>query len=326
MAYYNDQDNIRAAIQSILNQTYQDLELICIDDHSTDSSQEIVRELASQDTRIVMLRSLERQGPAGARNLGLACAKGEFIAINDSDDLSTSRRIERQVAFLKSNPMFFLVGSGAIFVRPHDEFLGFFYPLVNPVEIKKRMGHENQFVHSSIMFRNEHRHAYRTCFKYAHDYDFLLGLLAENKLLTNIRLPLVKYQLNPHGISVQKRVDQEVYAHLARRCYISHESPIDILGPSLQTEMESLYLAQGKAIDCAVLISSIPHLENIDVKRLAHGIFKKHGLWTIASLVYPLLLFGARPARFMMTMLIWYRKLHFQWLFGDSSLSIFFST
>ena len=85
MPVYNTQDYVSISIQSILNQTYQNFEIICIDDGSTDRSAEIIRKFMCEDPRIKLIR-IENHGQGYARNLALKEAKGEYIMFMDADD------------------------------------------------------------------------------------------------------------------------------------------------------------------------------------------------------------------------------------------------
>lgn len=103
MTAFNTWRYIEQAVQSILAQSFSDLELIVIDDGSTDGTTETLRRLAGQDGRI-RLRSRPNTGILKAANEGLGLARGEFIARMDSDDVSLPFRLEKQVGFLRANP------------------------------------------------------------------------------------------------------------------------------------------------------------------------------------------------------------------------------
>ena len=83
---YNVEKYLRQALDSVVNQTLKDIEIICIDDCSTDGSYEILQEYASKDDRIIVLKQETNQGVSIARNTGLEIAKGEYIMFLDSDD------------------------------------------------------------------------------------------------------------------------------------------------------------------------------------------------------------------------------------------------
>src|SRR5437867_9556704 len=92
---------VREAVESILGQTFQNFELLIVDDGSTDATPSILLEFT--DPRLVRLRQ-DRAGLIAALNRGLDLARGEYIARMDADDIALPRRLERQVKFLDGNP------------------------------------------------------------------------------------------------------------------------------------------------------------------------------------------------------------------------------
>lgn len=104
MAAHNAADTIADAIDSVLRQTYPALELIVVDDASTDDTVKIVTALAEQDRRLRVVRADQQHGAAGARNHGLRDARGNYIAFHDADDVAHPERIERQLAALVRSP------------------------------------------------------------------------------------------------------------------------------------------------------------------------------------------------------------------------------
>lgn len=97
---YNAESGIRVALDSLLKQTWTNIELIVVDDCSTDRTQEVVAAYAEQDSRVKLLATPENSGPYIARNIGLAQATGEFVTINDADDWSHPEKIQKQVEHL----------------------------------------------------------------------------------------------------------------------------------------------------------------------------------------------------------------------------------
>ena len=83
---YNTEKFLRKCLDSVCNQTLQDIEIICINDCSTDGSLEILREYAGKDNRIKLIELFENGGAAKARNIGIDIAHGEYIGFVDSDD------------------------------------------------------------------------------------------------------------------------------------------------------------------------------------------------------------------------------------------------
>ncbi len=115
MPVYNGGKFVAEAMESVLKGTFADLELLVVDDASSDDSAAIIQACADRDERVVLLRLAENRGEADARNHGLARARGEFIAMMDCDDVSRPERLEKQLAFLRANPRIGAVG--ACFLR-----------------------------------------------------------------------------------------------------------------------------------------------------------------------------------------------------------------
>lgn len=101
---YNAENEIATALDSLLNQTWTNLEILVVDDCSTDKSQEVVRKYQKLDSRIKLLTLKKNNGVYTARNLALKQAKGEFVTCHDSDDWSHPQKIEKQVKNLIENP------------------------------------------------------------------------------------------------------------------------------------------------------------------------------------------------------------------------------
>ena len=99
MPVYNLEKYIASSIQSILKQTYSNIELIIVDDCSTDNSYEIARTF--KDERIRLFRNSENRGVVYSRNFAISKAKGVYIALNEGDDISHPRRIEYQVSYME---------------------------------------------------------------------------------------------------------------------------------------------------------------------------------------------------------------------------------
>ncbi|MDQ3100052.1 MAG: glycosyltransferase [Bacteroidota bacterium] len=110
LAAYNAERFIGAAIESILSQTYRDLELVIIDDHSTDTTAKRIAAQQANDPRIRVLQNPANIGQLASLNKGILVSRGEFIAIMDADDICDARRIELQVAYLEKNPHVGVVG------------------------------------------------------------------------------------------------------------------------------------------------------------------------------------------------------------------------
>lgn len=98
MPNYNGHRFVEQAIDSVLNQTYPNFELLVVDDCSKDDSLQLIQQKAKSDDRIRVIALEHNAGVANARNVGIKEAKGEFIALLDNDDLWTDDKLERQLA------------------------------------------------------------------------------------------------------------------------------------------------------------------------------------------------------------------------------------
>lgn len=102
MPSYNTAKYISASIRSVLNQTYTNWELLIVDDHSTDNTDEVIQPFLT-DSRIKYLKNKKNSGAAVSRNRALKEAKGEWIAFLDSDDLWMPQKLQKQVQFMQRN-------------------------------------------------------------------------------------------------------------------------------------------------------------------------------------------------------------------------------
>jgi len=103
---FNKSKSIRATVRSVLNQTYSNIELILVDNGSTDSTREVISKLAESITNLRVIFMSENLGPSNARNVGIRNSNGRYVFLLDGDELFHPRKIETQVAFMLSNPQF----------------------------------------------------------------------------------------------------------------------------------------------------------------------------------------------------------------------------
>ena len=173
---------VAGAIESILGQTLADLELIVVDDGSTDSTPLILAGL--RDPRVVV----ERQAAAGlTRALGraLARARAPLVARLDADDVARPDRLERQHAFLAAHPEVGLLGSAARVVDEAGREVGAIHPPEDDAALRRDLIRRNPFVHSSIMARRAlvtQAGGYDPDFSVAQDYDLWLRLAALTRM------------------------------------------------------------------------------------------------------------------------------------------------
>ncbi len=149
---YNGAKYLNEAIESILNQSYQNLEFVIINDGSTDKTEEIIKTYT--DKRIRYFKQ-SNMGLAGTLNKGIGLAQGKYIARQDADDIALPGRIEKQVKFLENNPEYAMVGThAAIWVEEKPAKKKHLHPSLNE-SLKFHLLFHNPFVHSSITMKKE---------------------------------------------------------------------------------------------------------------------------------------------------------------------------
>lgn len=194
MAVFNREQLIGEAIESVLGQSFRDFELLILDDGSSDRSVDVARRYA--DPRIRIVRHEENRGIPHTRNHGLALARGEFLAILDSDDVAFPRRLERQVGFLDANPGIAAVGGWATRIRADGRRT---WPVVRPIrprEIRARIPFSTCFKNPTMMGRTAamREFGYREEFVICQDIDMWSRMSAKYPL-ANLPEYLIRYRL-----------------------------------------------------------------------------------------------------------------------------------
>ncbi|MBE9186705.1 glycosyltransferase family 2 protein [Microcoleus sp. LEGE 07076] len=124
---YNAEEFIAKTLESVLSQTYQNIEILVVNDGSTDTTPEIVKSFAQKDSRIILLQQ-SNTGVAAARNRAIEKAKGEYIAPIDADDIWYPQNLEKQIeCFIKSEPTVGVVYSWSVDINEQDLLTGGFY-------------------------------------------------------------------------------------------------------------------------------------------------------------------------------------------------------
>ena len=208
MPVYNGEAYLIDAATSVLQQSFSDLELIIIDDGSTDQTSSILQNIAA-DQRVKVITNEENSGLTYTRNRGICNATGEYIAMLDSDDVALSHRLEKQVAFLDANPEFAMVGSSIDLISSDDRYIRTqHYPMPSAC-IPSLLLFQNNFAQSTVMIRKSSlpSECYRQEYPPAEDYDLWVRLAANHKL-ANINAPLVKYRIHSSSTSALKAAKQ----------------------------------------------------------------------------------------------------------------------
>ena len=203
MPIYNAEKYVEKAIRSILNQTFQDFELILIDDCSTDTSVQIIK--AIQSNKISLLQTPQNSGASVSRNLGITAAKGEYIAFLDADDWAYPQRLQKQVDFLERNPQIGLVGTWTEIIDENQNLIDEFLLEIPQTQIAPRLLFHNCFATSSVILRKEFAlYQFDTTYPPAEDYELWMRLSTQTQFGI-IREKLVKYLSHSQGISKLKK-------------------------------------------------------------------------------------------------------------------------
>ena len=232
MATYNRANVIGRAIDSILNQTYDNFELIIVNDGCTDSTYEVLEKYAAKDKRIVLLKQ-NNQGLAAARNAGVDKAQGKYIALMDDDDVSVPNRLAKQVTFLEKHSGFSACRGETLFINLDGESIRHsrksfhkrvYYrlaqdPYKNIQHGRHVLGHSICLTKESFINCNGYRVADHLIIE---DLDFTLRFLRKYKAARIMGEPLYLYT-HPHvnfgnNLTTKNCVDF-LKRHVA--CYIS---------------------------------------------------------------------------------------------------------
>ena len=200
MPAHNGAPWVRDAVESILTQTLEDLELIVIDDGSTDATPEILGRV--RDSRLRVERR-ERAGLTRALNVALGLARAPLLARLDADDLALPERLERQRAFLAANAAVGVLGTGAREVDEAGRTAREIRPPADDRAIRRALIRRNPFVHSSVMMRRsvlERAGGYDEALPVAQDYDLWMRMGRLTRL-ANLPEPLVVRRLLPGRVS-----------------------------------------------------------------------------------------------------------------------------
>jgi glycosyltransferase involved in cell wall biosynthesis len=140
-------------MKSILNQTYRDFEFLLINDCSTDNSLETIRSF--RDQRIRVHTNETNRGQTPSLNIGLKLARGKYIVINDADDLSLPRRIERQLDFITKHPEYPVVGCSAYIMDKNGKINRIFSKPTDPRKIQLWILNDTPMIHGSVIMNKE---------------------------------------------------------------------------------------------------------------------------------------------------------------------------
>ena len=205
MPAYNAAKYIRTAIDSVLQQTWTDFELLIINDGSTDETEAIVRSYEDQRIRLINQSNL---GIAAALNMGLLNSRADLIARFDADDICASTRLQAQHQFLSTHADYLIVGTDADYVDMDGQYI-FTYqmPAHSNEDIQQLYFSHCPFIHSAVMFRKKavmQAGSYNIN-AYAFEDHLLWSVLIRQGKAGNIPQSLLSVRLNPDSISIDEK-------------------------------------------------------------------------------------------------------------------------
>ena len=214
MSVHNAANTVNFAIESILNQTYSNLELIIMDDCSRDNTYKILKKYEKKDSRVKLFNNKENLGLTKSLNILIDHSNGNFIARQDADDYSLPMRFEKQIKYIEKYKIdgcttkTFLKNS--VQTTPN---------LSRSLYKKLILLYKNPFIHGTLMVNKEVLNKignYDEKFYYAQDYKLMSDLVNDNKKIKILKDPL--YILNTkNNISTNKKDEQAYFAKCVQK-------------------------------------------------------------------------------------------------------------
>ena len=231
IAVHNGLPYLESAVRSIMEQTFEDIEILIVDDASSDDSPAVLARLADEDQRIRVITLETNLRLPGALNRGLDEARAPLVARMDADDLAHPRRLEIQKAYMDAHPKVSLCGmsvrnidaAGRVLkpaIRPRDTvatrwLARFFMPLTHPT-----------FVFRS-RFEDGTAPRYHTDFPVTEDYDFVTRLLEKGQAVTLPDIGL-DYRMHSQSTTHTQIIRQKVDARIIAQRFQTHEMPFEL--------------------------------------------------------------------------------------------------
>ncbi|WP_217575893.1 glycosyltransferase [Mesorhizobium sp. GbtcB19] len=216
MTAYTDQRFLDRAVDSVLSQDFEDLELIIVDDAS--GRGEVFEALARRDPRILILTNPTNLGTAAAANRGIAAARGDIILRLDSDDVAEPSHVARLVAALDEDSELGLVGSAVTLIDEADRVVGAQAMPETDLEIRWTILFHNPFYHSAVAYRRslfEAAGTYRVHELVSQDHYLWFDMLPLCRA-RNLAEPLTLYRLNTLGLTVANATNARNRTHAIR--------------------------------------------------------------------------------------------------------------
>jgi glycosyltransferase involved in cell wall biosynthesis len=205
---FNAEKFLRKTIESLLEQTFRDFEIVAIDDGSTDGSRQILDQCT--DPRLRVIHNERNLGLIETLNRGIGFCAGEYVARMDADDVAMPTRLERQYQFMQAHDDVILVGSYRLAIDENDNLVqSFNRPATDAPIIRWKLLTGNFITHPTVMIRKSalHGELFEARYKHSEDYAAWLKLLKHGEFAI-IPEPLLKYRFHPSSVSHTHRDSQ----------------------------------------------------------------------------------------------------------------------
>jgi glycosyltransferase involved in cell wall biosynthesis len=241
MPVHNSEAFLSEAIQSILDQTHTNFELVIVDDCSEDTSWTIASEFASRDSRIKLMRNQTNLGIVKTRNIGYAHSNPQYryIAIMDSDDVSLPERLAKQISFLERHLDYALVGGNTLIIDEQSREIGSRRYPSSDEEIRRVITRFNPIAQPTATLRRsalERVGLYDEHYPRCQDYDLWCRIAAQYKI-ANLDEYTLKYRVSStQGKTVHLR-DSLIYTIQIQRKWLFHKefiNPVNFLKFALE--------------------------------------------------------------------------------------------
>ena len=240
---YNSEKYLRETIDSVINQTYKNWEIIAINDGSTDKTEEILLEYKSKGVPITCFRQ-ENNGFAAARNRAVELSKGEWIAVIDHDDICLSKRLEIQANHIRENPNAKLFFANTVHFDDDGNEIRRQFDRLNPCELSLIKGKAMNsllafscFIDTeSVVFNKEAAMlvgGFDTLYKYVVDYDFFLRMGSKFDLFSGEELVskwrVHKDQASRKMTSIMFNESNQIFFKYFRSNYVTNKTKVRMI-------------------------------------------------------------------------------------------------
>ena len=250
-AVHNDENFIRKSVESILSQTFTNFEYIIVNDGSSDNTSSILTELQQKDERIIVLNQ-KNAGAAAARNHGINRATGDYIAIQDSDDMSSPDRFEKQLAYLKMFDDCTASCTGYHLINEDDTVFATHNKVYKDIN-QNILNGNTSLCHPTLMIPRKllvKTGGYNPFYSKTEDYDLILRLIENNIRFEKLNECLYNYRIRQNS---ESSMTSNVYL---KRVYENHSNRLN-----------------NRPENYIPIVNKFKHDKNYVIKRQAREVF-----------------------------------------------------